>query len=187
MATAKRVDKETKVSFKFSRFVDEYDFDILFDIEDIEAGIIEIKKLIDSFEGIHVELKRELGDRYQETYPNFAEKLKPMTEWVKNAKLEIKKQKLEKLKQEREKEEKKERLRKEKEGKEEKLRVEREEKEDRLRKEREEREEHKREMEKPDQLRKEMEMRVESEQGEGEIENCAKALEQEDRARCSKY
>ena len=94
MSVDKLIDEETKVRYKFQRFLLEYQFDILFDIEDIEKGILEIKTIIESFEGIHIELNRELDTKYLEKYPDFSEMLTNMTDWVKNAKLEINKMKV---------------------------------------------------------------------------------------------
>ena len=125
MAGEKIGDEEKQLSFKITRFFDEYELDTLFDIGDIELGITELKKLIESYEEIHIELKRELDNEYENTYTDFEDKVKLMTTWVKNAKLEIKKKKEEKRR--RENEEKGEKLRKEKEEKEEKLRKEKEE------------------------------------------------------------
>ena len=45
LTTNKLVDDEKKVCLKIDRFIDEYEFKLLFDIEDIEAGIAELKKL----------------------------------------------------------------------------------------------------------------------------------------------
>ena len=168
MVASKLVDEEIKVCLKFDRFLKEYEFDLLFDVEDIEAAIIEVKTLIDTFEDIHVELKRELDDKYEEAYPKFSEKLKPMIDWVKNAKIEKKRKKVEKLREEREKEEIEERVRKDKEEKEEKFRIKKEVKEEKVRIERQEREEKFRELEKADQLRKEIELKDNNEKKEKE-------------------
>ena len=116
MATEKLVENEKRLCLKIYRFIDEYEFELLFSIEEIETGIIEFKKLIENYEEIHIGLNRELGDNYENTYEDFNKKVKKMTEWVRNAKLEIKKRKIEK-------EEKEEQLRKEEE-KEEQLRKE---------------------------------------------------------------
>ena len=87
--------EDKRVGLKITRFTEEYDFDLLFDVEDIKAGIAEFKKLIDIYEEIHVELKRQLKDDYEKSYPDFEDKLKIMTNWVKTAKLEIKRKKVE--------------------------------------------------------------------------------------------
>ena len=85
MAAEKIIDEEKKLRLKIDRFLDEYDFELLFDIEDIEKGISEFKILIENYEGIHVELKRELNDEYDLKFGDFAAKLKKMTDWVKKA------------------------------------------------------------------------------------------------------
>ena len=38
----------------------EYDFDLLFDVDVLEAGIKEFKKLIESFEEIHVRINEKM-------------------------------------------------------------------------------------------------------------------------------
>ena len=81
--------------------------------------------MLESCEDIHLELQRELEDECGKTYKEFAMKFRTMSDWIKQAKLEIKRRKGEKLKQENEE---KERLRKEEKG--DQLR--REEKEDAL-------------------------------------------------------
>ena len=125
MATHKIVDEEKKVCLKIDRFIDEYELEVLFDIDDIEAGIKDSKKLLESYEEIHLELKRELNDEYEETYKDFEIKSKIMTDWIKKAKLEIKKKKVQRKQEE----------------KEEKFMKEKEEREDRLKKEEKEKEE----------------------------------------------
>ena len=134
MAAEKIIDEEKKVCLKINRFIDEYDFELLFDIEDVEKGISEFKILIEKYEEIHVELKRELDDQYDVMFGDFAAKLKIMTDWVKKAKTEIKRRKIEKF-------EKEERVKKEKEEREEQVRREKEEKEKHVRLEKEEKEE----------------------------------------------
>ena len=47
MATQKLVDDEKKVCFKITRYIGEYDFELLHDIEDIEEGILEFRNLIE--------------------------------------------------------------------------------------------------------------------------------------------
>ena len=39
------VDSELKIVNKFKRFFDEYELDVLFDVEDVEVGIAELKEL----------------------------------------------------------------------------------------------------------------------------------------------
>ena len=105
MSTANLCDEEEKVCLKIKRFIEEYNLDLLFDIQDIENAIFEFKKLIESYEEVHIELKRELGDQHETQYVEFEEKYKSMSDWVINARLEIKRKKIEQLKIELEKEE----------------------------------------------------------------------------------
>ena len=108
------VDEEKKLGLKINRFLDEYEFELLFDISDIENGILEFKVLLESFEGIHIELKNVLKDQYLVHYKHFPDKYNTMKNWVKLAKIEIKNRK-EKIKMEeaRVKKEEVDRLRKE--------------------------------------------------------------------------
>ena len=118
MAANDLIDSEAKLSNKFKRLLEEYDINLLFDIPEIEAGVNEIKGVIDKYEDIHVELKREMGDGYIEAYPNDLEKLKPMTDWIKSAKLEIKNRKILREKEDKEKEKEEEQRRIDKEERE---------------------------------------------------------------------
>ena len=90
------IDLETKLSFKSKRLLDEYDLESLFDVSEYEAAIFEFKELIEKFEDTHVQLKRGLGEKdYLEAYPKFFERLKPMTDWVVNAKRDLRKRRRE--------------------------------------------------------------------------------------------
>ena len=100
MATHKIVDEEKKFCLKTDRFRDEYELEVLFDIDYIESSIKESKKLLESYEEIHLELKRELNDEYEETYRNFEIKSKIMTDWIKKAKLEIKNKIIQRIQEE---------------------------------------------------------------------------------------
>ena len=100
MANEKIIDVETKVCLKIDRFIDENDFELLFDIEEIEISICEFKTLIEKYEEIHVELKQELSVQYDQMYSNFAAKFKTMTNWLKTAKIELKRRKREKQEKE---------------------------------------------------------------------------------------
>ena len=93
MANQKSIDKDKKVCLQIDRLIGEYDFDLLFDVGGIEVGIAEFKKLIDTYKEVHVELRRELQN-YENSYPDFEDKLKEMTNWVINAKIEIKRRKI---------------------------------------------------------------------------------------------
>ena len=93
MVSHKLIDEERKVCLKFSRLIVEYKFDLLFDVEDIEVAFTECRKLLESYEDIHLELQRELEDEYEKTYKEFAVESKTMSDWIKKAKLEIKRRK----------------------------------------------------------------------------------------------
>ena len=97
------IDQETKMSYKAKRLLDEYDLEHMFDVLEYEAAILEFKEAIENFEDIHVRLKRGLGeDAYLKQYPEFFERLKPLTDWVVKAKrdLMVRKRDLEKSKEE---------------------------------------------------------------------------------------
>ena len=80
------IDQETKLSYKFRRLLDEYDLEIMFDVLEYEAAIPEFKEAIEKFEDVHLQLKRGLGEDYSGQYPDYFERMKPMTQWVVNAK-----------------------------------------------------------------------------------------------------
>ena len=67
MASHKLIDEERKVCLKFSRLIVEYEFDLLFDVKDIEVAITECRKLLESYADIHLELQRELEDEDEKT------------------------------------------------------------------------------------------------------------------------
>ena len=46
--------EERKVCLKFDRFIKEYEFELLFDVADIETAIIECRELLKSYEDIHL-------------------------------------------------------------------------------------------------------------------------------------
>ena len=80
------VDEETKLSFKLNRLLTEYDLGQMFDVSEFESAIPEVKASIELFEDVHVRLKRGLGEgEYLKMYPDFFHRLKPMTDWVGNA------------------------------------------------------------------------------------------------------
>ena len=136
---------------KIDRFIDEYEFKLLFDIEDIEAGIAEFKKLIEIYKEIHPELRRELEEEYEDKYEKYASKYKMITDWIKKAKVEIKRRKVVKCTPE-------EQLRKENEEKEVRLRQEeRKEKEEQVCREEEELLRQEERKEKEERLRREEE------------------------------
>ena len=67
MATNKLVDDEKNVCLKIDRFIDEYEFEVLFDIE---AGIAELKKINRNLGGNSCGRRRELEEEYEDKYKN---------------------------------------------------------------------------------------------------------------------
>ena len=94
------VEKEVKVRTKIKRFMADNDFDLFFDDTEIDEAIKEFSRLVDSFEDVHVELKRELGEQYAMTYGYYDDELKGMTGWVKVARRESKDKKVSKASKE---------------------------------------------------------------------------------------
>ena len=64
MASRKLIDDERKVCLKFERFMEEFEFELLFDVEDIVAAIVECRKLLESYDDVHLDLQRELEDEW---------------------------------------------------------------------------------------------------------------------------
>ena len=95
MALQKLIDDENRICLKIDRYFEEFTFDLMFDIEDIEKGILEFREHIENYEELHVALKRELEDDYRTDYPNFDATYQRLTGWVKEAKVEIKRRKVE--------------------------------------------------------------------------------------------
>ena len=151
------IDEEMRIICKINRFMKEYGLELLFDIDDIDEGIKELRMLIEKYESVHVALKRELKNEYAETYKDYDKNILMMIEWLKYAKMEIRKRKADKGRKENE--EKDERIRKENEEKDERIGRENEEKDERIRKENEEKDERirKEDEEKDERIRKENE------------------------------
>ena len=57
-------DQEAKICFRFERFLDENDFDLLTDEAEVESSLSECKSLIEQYGDTHIELRRELGETY---------------------------------------------------------------------------------------------------------------------------
>ena len=91
---ASSIDEELKLVCKLTRFMNEYELSLLYDVVDVEEGIKEARQLAESFEEIHVMLKRELGDEdYNENYSGYDAQISKITDWIRVTKLEIKKKK----------------------------------------------------------------------------------------------
>ena len=95
MELQKLVDDEKRICLKIDRYFEEFTYDLMFDIEDIEKGILEFRELIDNYEEDHIRLKRELEDDYMTDYPNYDTTYQRLTGWIKQAIVEIKWRKVE--------------------------------------------------------------------------------------------
>ena len=78
---------------KIKRHINENEVDLLFDVSDIEDAISDIRSLTNSFEDVHVALRRELKDQYKEKYPDYDKQIEDIAKWVKEAKKAIKEKK----------------------------------------------------------------------------------------------
>ena len=97
LAMASSVDKELSVVCRLERFLIEYDLRLLYEVGDIEEGIKEVCDIVESYEELHLRLKRELGTlSYEETYPEYEDRIKCVTDWIRSAKSEIRTKKEEK-------------------------------------------------------------------------------------------
>ena len=65
------IDIELKIVSKLNRFLEEYDLSLLFDIKEIQDAVIEARNLIESYEDIHIQLKKELKEEYMQTYKDY--------------------------------------------------------------------------------------------------------------------
>ena len=88
------IDEELKLVCKLTRFMNEYELSLLYDVVDVAEGIREARQLAESYEEIHVKLKRELGDGdYNENYSGYDTQISKITDWIRDSKLEIRKKK----------------------------------------------------------------------------------------------
>ena len=112
MASRKLIEKDTKVCSALDRFVESNTFEVLCDTESVEAAVSECKKLYESYENIHIELKSELEEEYEETFKEFVITKKVFADWINGAKIEVQRRKgEERLRLSKEKAENAERLR----------------------------------------------------------------------------
>ena len=56
------IDHELKTVCKINRFLDENQISLFFDVEEINEGLEKMRELLQEFEDVHIELRRELGD-----------------------------------------------------------------------------------------------------------------------------
>ena len=83
------IEHELKTVCKINRFLDENQLSLFYDVEEINEGLEKMRELLQEFEDVHVELRRELGDaEYEKTYTEFKKSRDHMMTWLKNAKSE---------------------------------------------------------------------------------------------------
>ena len=92
---AEKIEEELRLECRRKRFLEEYDLNLLYEVSDIDDGINELKTIVESYENIHISLKLELKEDYVATYPDYEQNVKVMTDWIKNARKEIRKKKKE--------------------------------------------------------------------------------------------
>ena len=89
-AMASSVDEELRVVRRLERFLIEYNLSLLYEVGDIEEGIKEVRDIVESYEELHLRLKGELGTlSYEETHPEYEDRIKCVTYWIRSAKSEI--------------------------------------------------------------------------------------------------
>ena len=54
-------EQEKKVARRISRFLEENDFALFFDVEEVQMAIMESRNILQEYEDVHVELENELG------------------------------------------------------------------------------------------------------------------------------
>ena len=89
------VDSELKISKKLKRFFNEYELSLLFDVQDVELGIAELKELTNEYDDIHSKLIPTSTDAsdsvYKDTYQEqYDDQMSEIEKWIKQAKRDIK-------------------------------------------------------------------------------------------------
>ena len=120
MGKTQLVDGNSMIVLEIKGFMEEYELEELYGIVDVEKCISELKQLKKRLEDMHVNLRRVLGEEYEELYRNYDDDVKMITDWIKDARIEMSSRKIK-----HEREEKEEMARKEGEEKEEMARKER--------------------------------------------------------------
>ena len=118
MERTQLVDENNMIVIEVEDFLEEYELDDLYGTEDTEKCILELKDLKKRFDGVHIKLKRVLGNEYKALYESYDNDVKKIVEWIKEAGREISNRKRE---QDEEREEKLAREKEEKARKEEEL------------------------------------------------------------------
>ena len=68
-------DNEAKCQLEMSRFLNDYSLDLLFGLDEITMTVEVAENLCDSFERVHVGLRRGLSeDEYKKKYAHFDER-----------------------------------------------------------------------------------------------------------------
>ena len=60
---AAKIDEELRLVCKINRLYKEYEFDLLCDIAEIQEGINKLRSLIESYESMHISLKKRIRNR----------------------------------------------------------------------------------------------------------------------------
>ena len=93
--TSVTIEVELKIVCKINRFLEENELSLFSDIEEIDGSLEKMRSLLEEYEDVHIELKRELGDdEYEKTYTEHQKTRGVMMTWLKDAKLEIRNLKL---------------------------------------------------------------------------------------------
>ena len=71
MERTRLVDEENIIVREIEGFLEEYDLEDLYSIEDIEKCIEEFKQLKKRFEEVHVKLRRILGEEHERSYKDY--------------------------------------------------------------------------------------------------------------------
>ena len=56
------IDEEIKLVCKIKRFMTEYELSLLFELDDIEKAIVELRVLLEGYQEVHIKLVRELKE-----------------------------------------------------------------------------------------------------------------------------
>ena len=95
---ASSVAEEMKVVPRLERLLVEYDLSLLYEVIDIKEGIKEVREIVEKYEELHITLRQELGGHsYEESYPEYKDKIQCVTDWIRKAKSAIKEKKEEKF------------------------------------------------------------------------------------------
>ena len=88
------VDEDKMIVLEIGGFLEEYELDDLYGIEDIEKCISELKQLKKRFEQLHVKLRRVLEEEHEELYKDYDYDVKKIGDRIKEARREKRKKNL---------------------------------------------------------------------------------------------